>query len=119
MEDPIQFKIHIQALIEQENYEEISNQIFECSRTNNLPCLMQIWIALEEKESNFSLSYEQMTDLVFNSNDENVRDACWIFDKYCNDVRMYDLCYTLISENEWSLCHFEGGQPLRILWQGH
>ena len=117
MEDPIQFKIHIQALIEQENYEEISNQILECGRTNNLPCLMQIWIALEEKESNFSLSYEQMTDLVFNSNDENVRDACWIFDKYCNDVRMYDLCYTLISENEWSLCHFEGGQPLRIL--GH
>ena len=117
MEDRIQFKLHIQALIEKENYGEISAQIFECSSTNNSHGLMQIWFVLKEKESNFSLTYEQMTELVFNSDDENVREACWIFDEYCNDVRMYDLCYALISENEWSLCHFEGGQPLRIL--GH
>ncbi|MDA8609971.1 hypothetical protein N9L86_02045 [Euryarchaeota archaeon] len=115
MDDLIKFKSQITTLIVKEQYEAITSLIFNYSSTNNLLCLMHIFSALEDNENNFSLTYEQITDLVINSEHESIREACWIFDKYCNDVRIYDLCYSLIAKNDWSLCHYEGGNPLDIV----
>ena len=115
MEDLEKLKSQITTLIVKEQYEEITTLIFNYSGTNNLICLMHIFSALEDNENSFSLTYDQITDLVINSEHESIREACWIFDKYCNDVRIYDLCYSLIEKNEWSLCHYEGGNPLDIV----